>query len=415
MDHPCVEVLIDDGALSPVVTGALNRLGADVLVRNFDAALRPRPQRRHQARLLITSDADRLTGGRLPALLKHCEADPCATLVLSPAAPVQPPGLLPAGHPIDFATASTIDDLAGRLTTMCRLQASLASLRAELDDMRRSSAAESARVRQFDEQVRLARQVQSDLLPQAPPPIDGLNVRTWFAPAADISGDTYDIHRLDETHVAFALADATGHGIPAALLSVFIRRSLQGKVTSDGGYRLLEPDEVLRQLNHDVLRLDLSHCQFLAALYAVFNEETRELTWARGGLPYPILIRHGRPAEQCRSAGPLVGVVDDAHFETTTVRLEPGDAIMFYTDGVEDVLATMQSDAGRVDVARTDWYANLGRRGLSASLDALEAARAGSGRDTDSCDDITIIALDATVAAPRVTRAAERDVAFATA
>jgi len=400
VDHPCVEVLIDNAALTPVVTGALERLGADVLVRNFDPALRPRPQRRHQARLVITSDARRIADGKLPALLKHCDADPCATLVLAPFALVAPPDAMLAARPIDFATASTVDDLTGRLTTMCRMQASMASLRAELEAMRRRSAAEAARAQEFSEQVRLATQVQKEMLPQQPPAVEGLDIRTWFAPAADISGDTYDVHRLDETHVAFALADATGHGIPAALISVFIRRSLEGKVMGEGGYRLLKPDEVLRQLNQDVLRLGLSQCQFLAALYAVFDEETRELTWARGGAPFPILVRQGRGAEQCRSAGPLVGVLEDAEFEPTTVRLSPGDAVMFYTDGVEDVLAAMNPQAGRIDVSQTAWYGNLGHRGLWPSLDALEAARHHASLSTDAFDDITVIAMGVPGSAP---------------
>ena len=82
-----------------------------------------------------------------------------------------------------------------------------------------------------------------------------------------------------------AVADATGHGIPAALLTVYIKRALRGKEIENGSYRILSPDEVLSRLNDDILDARLSECQFVAAVYAVLNTTTLELTVARGGAP----------------------------------------------------------------------------------------------------------------------------------
>ncbi len=251
------------------------------------------------------------------------------------------------------------------------------------------------RLHELEEQVRLAQQVLQDLLPASPPSIAGLKAHTYYAPAGKISGDFYDIYRLDESHVAIALADATGHGIPAALLSIFIKRSMSGKEVVSNGYRLLEPAEVLEGLNRDMVNMQLSQCQFLAALYAVYDERTRILRWARGGSPYPIFIRPGQPLRQIKTEGPLVGVIDDAHFETNQIQLEAGDAIVFHTDGVDDLL-TGGPDRTHDALHETNWFSRLGRVELSHHIAALNTLRNAASPRTRDLDDITLIALQAT-------------------
>ncbi len=163
----------------------------------------------------------------------------------------------------------------------------------------------------LDGQLRLASQVQRDLLPDPLPNLDGIDCRTLYCPAGYVSGDTYDIARIDETHVAISLADATGHGVPAALLTVLIKHYFRGKEVLDGSYRIIPPDEVLSRLNRDLIDTNLSQCQFVAGLHSVYDTTTRHIVWARGGAPYPILIRQGQFARQVRSAGGLIGAFEE--------------------------------------------------------------------------------------------------------
>src|SRR5260221_832124 len=81
-------------------------------------------------------------------------------------------------------------------------------------------------------------------------------------PAGYVSGDLYDVARLDETHVAFCIVDAVGHGMPAALLTMFIKRALVSKEIGPGGYRLLPPSETMRRLNYALVEQNLSAATF---------------------------------------------------------------------------------------------------------------------------------------------------------
>ena len=104
-------------------------------------------------------------------------------------------------------------------------------------------------------------------------------------------GDIYDVARLDEDHVAFFVADAVGHGMPAALLTIFLKRTLQTKEFTKDGYRLISPDEALAHLNKELVQQQLSMCQFVTMAYAILNTKTLELSWSRAGHPSPMLLK----------------------------------------------------------------------------------------------------------------------------
>jgi DNA-binding NarL/FixJ family response regulator len=107
--------------------------------------------------------------------------------------------------------------------------------------------------RQMDEQLRLAQRLQMDFLPRRMPEVSGARFAARLEAAAWVAGDFYDVFRLDERHVGFYVADAVGHGVPAALLTVFVKKSLKTKRIEGHRYELIAPDEALRLLNVDLL------------------------------------------------------------------------------------------------------------------------------------------------------------------
>ncbi len=194
-------------------------------------------------------------------------------------------------------------------------------------------------------QLRLASRVQRGFLPETLPRCGPVSFQLVFRPVDYVSGDIYDVQRLDEEHVGIALADASGHGIPAALLTVYIKRALRGKEIEKDGYRLLSPDEVLSRLNDDVLEARLSECPFVAAVYAVLNVRTLRMSLARAGAPYPIHRRSDGSLRLIDAPGGVVGVVPKCRYELRTIELEPGDCILFYSDGLERVVAQVEPTA----------------------------------------------------------------------
>ena len=187
------------------------------------------------------------------------------------------------------------------------------------------------------EQLELAGQVQRNFLPARLPHTAGVHWSTMFRPAQWVSGDIYDVSRLDEKHIGFYLADAVGHSMPAALLTIFLKQATIMRQTFDRDYRIYEPSEVVAELNRRMAHQGFSGCLFATCCYGLLNTETFELRLARAGHPYPLLIRDNKPA--ClQSRGGLLGVFDQAQFEQVSVTLEPGDKLLLYSDGGEPLI-----------------------------------------------------------------------------
>ncbi len=143
----------------------------------------------------------------------------------------------------------------------------------------------------LDEELRLAARLQQDFLPKTLPQIGPIHFHTLYRPAGYVSGDLYDVARLDETHVCFYMADAVGHGMPAALLTMFIKNALVTKQITPGGYRLLDPGETLERLNASLVDQNLTHATFATAVYGTVNASTLVCRYAGAGHPPPLLMR----------------------------------------------------------------------------------------------------------------------------
>ncbi|MFO0840070.1 MAG: SpoIIE family protein phosphatase [Phycisphaerae bacterium] len=270
------------------------------------------------------------------------EVDPCGALF------VHLPGFdrrrmtLPARLPISFVQSHDESELAAGLGVMPDLRCSPVAM---------SSSVRAARphaIQRLDRELRLAAQVQRDFLPSIPQ-LSGVAIDVLYHPAEYVSGDFYDFRRLDADHLGIALVDAVGHGIPAALLTVFVKRALHAAETCDfrpipgrsQGFESgpIPPREVLSRLNRELLQVDLPECRFVAVAYAVLNLPTGQLQIARGGAPYPLIRRADGEIEVLRTEGALVGVLADANFEEWETRLDPGDCLLLHSDGLDELVA----------------------------------------------------------------------------
>jgi len=227
------------------------------------------------------------------------------------------------------------DELLGRLAGLAAARPIIDQLQRENAMLRKFDTGMSTQITQIDEEMRLAARLQVDFLPRTLPEIGNVSFNVFFRPASYVSGDIYDVARLDEDHVAFFVADAVGHGMPAALLTIFLKRTLQTKELTKDGYRLILPDEALAHLNNELVQQQLSLCQFVTMAYAILNTRTFTLQWSRAGHPSPMLLKTSGSAEELELDGALLGVFADEKFPLQTVQLAPGDSILMYSDGFE--------------------------------------------------------------------------------
>jgi sigma-B regulation protein RsbU (phosphoserine phosphatase) len=187
---------------------------------------------------------------------------------------------------------------------------------------------------QMDQELQLAQRLQSSFLPQSLPEVPGVRFAVHYLLCGRVGGDFYDLFRLDEQHLGLYVADAMGHGVPASLLTIFVKKGVRAKEVFGNQYRLVPPDEVLRRLNQEMIDQQLSESPFITMVYALLNFHTGELTLSRAGHPYPLHIpRHGEPSFW-KQEGLLLGVLD-AQFPSRTFQLAPGDKVLLYSDGID--------------------------------------------------------------------------------
>jgi sigma-B regulation protein RsbU (phosphoserine phosphatase) len=270
-------------------------------------------------------------------------------------------------------------------------QQELDALRSELNMLRRRDETLNFYMHRLDEELRLAARLQQDFLPKFLPQVGPVHFHTLFRPAGYVSGDLYDIMRLDERRIGFYIADAVGHGMPAALLTMFIKHALITKEISGNTYRLLSPSESMARLNMELIGQNLSQAAFATALYGIIDVQTLEVTLSRAGHPAPLILRSGGGLETIDCDGPLLGIFPDEPFVATTARLAPGDRLLLYTDGIEVAFCDDQF----VDSQR--WREELlARKGLPTDqlLGAFADRIDNEAGSLAPKDDLTVIILE---------------------
>jgi sigma-B regulation protein RsbU (phosphoserine phosphatase) len=255
----------------------------------------------------------------------------------------------------------------------------------------------------LDREMHSVGELQRSLLPAEAPGLPGWGIAVHYSPSARAGGDYYDFLPLSEGRAGICVADAAGHGAPAAVVMAMTRVLLRNAPGAGaGGHPAAGPGHLLTTLNSQ-LRRALPDARFVTACYAVL-EPSGGLAWALAGHPPPLLLRaEGEPAEPLGTdAGPPLGLFDDARFECRSTRLGPGDTLVFYTDGVTEALNVDGEMFGEerlrraLEEARRDdpWVV------LDRVLEAL-------GRHMDGgapADDVTLLVLrapDLRIAEPR--------------
>jgi sigma-B regulation protein RsbU (phosphoserine phosphatase) len=241
------------------------------------------------------------------------------------------------------------------------------------------------------EQLRLAGLVQQDFLPTRLPNSDQVQWATIFLPAEWVSGDIYDVVRIDEQHIGFYVADVVGHGMPAALLTIFLKQALVMRETVGNNYRVFSPAEVVKNLNVRMAAQKLSGYQFATCCYCLLNTKTLQLTYARAGHPYPIVIRQGQPPERLEVRGSLLGIFEQAEYVQRTVQLQPGDKLLLYSDGGDPFIGRVD-DPGGFNFG--EGFCKIKDLPIREMMDSLNALAQNQQLDPSEVDDITMVGLE---------------------
>ena len=284
-----------------------------------------------------------------------------------------------------FAT----DELLAQARAFLRLKDTHDRLNERTLELHRVNKRLQEAYQQIDQELEMAQRLQASFLPQTLPQIPRSRFAVHYLLCGRVGGDFYDVFRLDENHVGFYVADAMGHGVPASLLTIFVKKGVRTKEVFGQQYRLIPPDEVLGRLNKDLIDQRLSESPFITMVYGLFNHQEGVLSIARAGHPYPLYIPAGGEPQLWQQEGLLLGVVD-AHYPAQSYKLNPGDKLLIYTDGID--YATFEGQPPGTD----SLMACAGRyRALPVSAFVEQVARDLFGTAAQT-DDLTLLCVEIT-------------------
>ena len=193
----------------------------------------------------------------------------------------------------------------------------------------------------LEEQLAVARQIQLSFLPKKNPVVSGYDISGINIPSGDVGGDYFDFIRIVDGQTGIAVADVSGKGVPAALIMASFRASLIAEIRNNYAIRV-----ICRKVN-SLLYESLERDNYVTAFYGVLDSKNNILTFANCGHNQPILLRNDGQVEFLKEGGMALGVLPDSEYEERAIYIHSGDLIVFYTDGVTEVVNENKEEFGQ--------------------------------------------------------------------
>lgn len=239
-------------------------------------------------------------------------------------------------------------------------------------------------------ELTVAHSIQMDLVPKTFPPFPerpDLDIYAIMEPAREVGGDFYDFFFLDEERLVLAIADVSGKGVPAALFMAVTRSFLRAEFKVDA-----DPGRVLTRVNQELAEANDS-CMFVTLFCAVYHTVSGEIAYANAGHNPPVLQRAGGNVEWIsRPAGPVAGPMPGLDYATGQCRLEDGDALLLYTDGVTEAMDPANRLYGNQRLRDQVMAVGTGLDGHAILAHLIADIRAHAAGANQS-DDITLLIL----------------------
>jgi PAS domain S-box-containing protein len=241
--------------------------------------------------------------------------------------------------------------------------------------------------------------IQQSLLPTKLPQLKHVNLAWAYHPTSELAGDTLNVIKLDEYHLGMYILDVSGHGVPAALLSVTLsywlsptpeRSSLFVRTLGTDEYTIATPKEVAEKLNLQ-FPIDPETGQYFTLLYGVLDIRKNQFDFVSAGHPAPVLLPFNNNPKQLSSYGLPIGVLPEAEYKEDRVQLSKGDRLYMFTDGIIEA-AKGEEEFG---IQRLNKAINASRYyNLNDNLSVLtDTVKKWSGKSKFQ-DDISLLAFE---------------------
>ncbi len=234
--------------------------------------------------------------------------------------------------------------------------------------------------------------IQRSLLPRQPPSLTHHHIKSLYRPGRRIGGDLFDAVQVGPNEVAFVIADAAGHGVSAAMLSVLFKHRL--RLTDADSGRPYRPADALALVNTALIQDVSVPGAFVTAALCLLNTRSNQVSIASAGHPPLLWLHAGGGCDRIEHTGPALGLTADSRFEERTIEMRAGDRLLMYTDGLFEV-------SGDIEASITAIERDIQRHPPGSTELAKVLVETCGGREREDRDDVTLLLL---VAAPGESR-----------
>lgn len=251
----------------------------------------------------------------------------------------------------------------------------------------------------IEDDLKAAAWMQQTLLPPPALEANGLRCHWRFEPSGYVAGDIFNFFEMDDGQVGFYLLDVSGHGVPAAMLSVTLSMVLTPDVTRGSPLKrlnpqtqqpeVLRPDAVIRDLN---VRFQSKDDRYFTMIYGLIDPAASTLRIAQAGHPGPILIRNHGQLRTLGTGGMPVGLWKDIEFDCFELPISPGDRLLLYSDGVTECLNPGGEAFGEERLL--GYLSTRTTEPMDALLGGILKELGNWRMHPESADDISLLAID---------------------
>lgn len=281
-----------------------------------------------------------------------------------------------------------------RPEVLARVQNQL-KIRYLMQELWRTNQELSKKQAHIDEDLIAAQEIQRALLPKKDISHTHLDLAWYFKPCQSIGGDMLNFFSLNESLDAMYILDVSGHGVPAALLTMSMSQTIQHEKESylhnQSNDRVCMPCKMLELL-------DLEYpferfAKYASLVYIVLDATNKQITYSNAGHPSPILLRKDASVEFLNMGGPILGMGPElASFEQGQLYINPGDKIILYTDGVtecQDNQGNQFAEKGLVKLLQ-----NCAGQSINQCIESVVSEIKAINRDSQFADDVSLLGIE---------------------
>jgi sigma-B regulation protein RsbU (phosphoserine phosphatase) len=254
----------------------------------------------------------------------------------------------------------------------------------------KQSQQEHSQLESLKTDLAVAGEIQQAILPRVFPPFpeieDILDVAASMTPAKDVGGDFYDFFRIDEERIGFVMADVSGKGVPAAIFMA-VSRTLIRAIGMQG----IKAEETMMRAN-ELLCKESVNCMFVTVFYAIYNTKTGEVEYCNAGHNSPYLIHaNGQVEALPMSTNCMIGAIEGLTFNPGSLKMEKGDMLVMYTDGVNEAVNNDFEEYGDQRLLNT--LSQLQGKACQETIDGLLDSVKTFTDGAPQSDDITLLSF----------------------